>query len=420
MTSHRGHQPFADRSAYLREETYAATRAPVEEARTLLPDAYRAPAFFDLEQERVFAGTWVAVAFAEEVGEPGQVLVATVAGQPLIVTRDRQGTLRGFHNVCRHRGTLLVDEPCRLTRFRCPYHSWTYALDGTLLGAPLFEGSDIPAAQHAIFDTSHARGFERAEHGLLPVRIEQWGHLVFVNLDPDARPLEDWLGDLPERLAGYRLGETTVAVERCYEVAANWKLAAENFMEYYHLPWVHPELVKTSRIEDHHRFQGPGGYCGMTTSPVTRDPEGAGWSSLPPVPGLDADDGRSGRFLWLFPNAALAVLPNHVFTLLARPESAERTVERTAISLHHDVVGRASGAALDELARFWEIVNHEDIAVIERVQRGLASRAYPGGPTCFRFEETIHRFQNMLIDRMVGVDRVPPGDARGDGPMFPA
>ena len=158
---------------------------------------------------------------------------------------------------------------------------------------------------------------------------------------------------------------------------------------------------------------------GVTTSPVTRDPEGSGWSSLPPVPGLDEDDGSSGRFIWLFPNAALAVLPNHVFTLLARPEGPERTVERTAISMHRDVADHASDSALGELARFWDAVNREDIAIIERVQRGLASRAYPGGPMCFRFEEPIHRFQNMLIDRMVGVDRVPPGDERGDGPMFP-
>jgi phenylpropionate dioxygenase-like ring-hydroxylating dioxygenase large terminal subunit len=241
---------------------------------------------------------------------------------------------------------------------------------------------------------------------------------VFVNLDPDARPIDDWLGDLPQRLAGYRLDETAIAVEQTYEVAANWKLAAENFMEYYHLPWVHPELVKTSRVEDHHRFQGPGMYCGMTTSPLTRDTEGTGWSSLPPVPGLDDGDANAGRFVWLFPNVALAVLPNHVFTILARPDGPARTVETTAISLHRAASRVADAGALKELERFWDVINREDIDVVERVQRGLASRAFTGGPMCYRFEEPVHRFQNMVIDGLVGIDRIPPGDERGDTPMF--
>jgi choline monooxygenase len=410
--------PAADRHGYLAEETYAATRRPVESARTLLPEAYRDAAFHALEQERVFATSWVGVTFAERVAEPGQVVTATVAGQPIVLARDPAGTLRAFHNVCRHRGTQLVEEDCRLKRFRCPYHSWTYGLDGELLGAPLFEGSDIPADQREIFDTSHARDFRRADHGLLPMPVERWAHLVFVNLDPRAGPLADWLGDLPERLAGYRLEDTEVVREETYEVAANWKLVAENYMEYYHLPWVHPELVKTSRVEDHHRFQGPGMYCGMCTSPLTRDPGGTGWSSLPAVQDLGDDDAHSGRFIWLFPNVALAVLPNHVFTMLVWPEGPGHTVEHTTISVPRSGIGAAREDALNELARFWDVVNREDIAIVERVQRGLASRAYPGGPMCFRFEEPLHRFQNMVIDRMVGVDRIPPGDERGDGPMF--
>jgi nitrite reductase/ring-hydroxylating ferredoxin subunit len=121
---------------YLREETYAATRRPVEEARTLLPDAYRDPAFHALEQERLFTTSWVGVAFADRVAETGQVVTATVADQPIMITRDPTGALRAFHNVCRHRGTQLVEADTRVKRFRCPYHSWTYALNGRLVGIP--------------------------------------------------------------------------------------------------------------------------------------------------------------------------------------------------------------------------------------------------------------------------------------------
>ena len=402
---------------FLREETYAQTRLPVEYASTLVPEAYRSPVFFDVERRRIFGTGWVAVAHASDVPDPGAVRTVSVAGQSLILARDRDGGLRGFHNVCRHRGArLVVEQQCQLKRFRCPYHSWAYGLDGTLLGAPLFEGSGIPEDQRPIFDTSQLRAFDKADYGLLPVHVESWANLVFVSLEASPMPLRRWLGDLPERLAGYRLDEMSVVAERTYDVAANWKLIAENFMEYYHLPWVHPELVKVSRMEDHHRFQGPGLYTGMATSPITQD-DSSGWSALAPVAGLDEVDAVSGRFIWVLPNAALAVLPNHVFTLLLEPQGHDRTIERSTIGLPAISAQQPdSAAALERLAAFWDHVNREDIGIVERVQEGIAVEAYTGGRMCYRFEEPLHRFQNMVIDRMVGIDRIPAGDA--DGPIF--
>jgi choline monooxygenase len=366
-------------SRFLDEATYAATRRPVNQAETLIPDAYRSEEFFGLERERVFATSWVAVGYAERVAHPGDTILADVAGRPLIITRDRDGVLRAFHNTCRHRGTRLVREPCRLTRFRCPYRSWTYALDGRLLGAPLFEGSDIRADQQALFDMGHLERFDKADYGLLEARVAEWGHLVFATLDLRAMSLEAWLGDLPDRLAGYRLAEMTVVDERDYDVAANWKLIAENFMEYYHLPWVHPELAKVSRVEDHHRFQGPGMYTGMCTQPISSDQNDV-WSALEPVPGLSDDDATAGRFVWITPNCGLAVLPNHVFTLLAEPVSVGRTRERTSLAVSRTGRGGADGeAAFAELAAFWDHLNREDVEVCEEVQAGLSSPAYPGG-----------------------------------------
>ena len=402
---------------YLCEETYAQTRAPVEHAGTLVPEAYRSEAFFEVERRRVFARGWVAAAHVTDLPGPGAVRTATVAGQSIILTRDRTGTLHGFHNVCRHRASRLVaEESCQLKRFRCPYHSWAYALDGTLLGAPLFEGSGIPVDQQAMFDTSHLPAFDKADYGLQPVHVSSWANVVFVSLEPDPLPLHAWLGDLPRRLAGYGLDDMAVVAERSYDVAANWKLIAENFMEYYHLPWVHPELVKVSRIEDHHRFQGPGLYTGMSTSPINTD-TASGWTALTAAPGLDDDDAVSGRFIWILPNVALSVLPNHVFTVLATPLSHGRTIERTTIALPpHTASDSTIAPALEQLASFWDHVNREDIDIVERVQQGIATEAYTGGRMCFRFEEPLHRFQNMIIDRMVGIDRIPEGD--GDDPLF--
>jgi choline monooxygenase len=412
--------PAADR--FTREETYAPTRRPVALAQTLLPEAYTSDAFFALERQRVFGSTWVAVACSAELSEPGDVVVVEVAGRSVFVARTRDGELRAHYNVCRHRGTqLLSPDERRVKRFiRCPYHSWAYALDGRCVGTPLFTGSDIPEDQRAAFDMSDVAAFDRADYGLLPVAAETWGPIVFVNLDPDAAPLSAQLGDLPGRTAGYRLDEWELARTAEYEIEANYKLVAENFIEYYHLPWVHPGLVKVSPIEAHHRWQGAGMYAGFCTSPIAPDTEDGGWQrGLAPIGGLDASDATSARFAWLFPNVAINILPNHVFVILARPVTPRLTRETTYLLTHPEsTVEGDTGQAVDELTTFWDTVNREDIDIVQRVQRGLDSTPFPGGRLCYRFEEPLHRFQNMIIDRMVGVRRIPDGDGVETARMF--
>ncbi|MGE3288792.1 MAG: aromatic ring-hydroxylating dioxygenase subunit alpha [Pseudonocardia sp.] len=413
-----------DPARFTDESVYAATRLPVELASTLLPDAYTSPGFFALERERVFAGSWVAVGIASDVDRPGACLVVEVAGRSIIVTRHRDGELRAFHNVCRHRATRLLDpdarEVGRRGRIRCPYHGWAYDTDGACLGTPLFEGSGVPAGEEPVFDTSVAKGFDRADHGLLPVAVDTWGFLLFVNLADDPAPLHAQLGDLAQRLGSYRLDEWRPRRRRTYDVAANHKLVGENFMEYYHLPWVHPELNQVSRFADHHRWQGPGMYTGMCTTPVSRNTEAGGWDGLRPLRSLDGHDADSGRFVWLFPATALVVLPNHAFVLFCSPTGPDRTVETAVLLSHPEALDDPDAEqALDRLEKFWDLVNRQDLEIVERVQDGIRNPAYRGGRMCFRFEEPLHRFQNMVIDRMVGIDRIPGGDDEPASRMFP-
>jgi choline monooxygenase len=412
-------------AAFTHEETYAATRLPVDAASTLIPDAYVSPEFHELERERVFGRSWVPVAVTDELAEPGSFVVAEVAGRSLIVCRNRSGELRAHHNVCRHRGSRLVaDERGRVDRFfQCPYHAWAYDLDGACLGTPLFTPeAGIPADQQEAFDMSDVASFDKADFGLYPARVESWGCIVFVCLDAEAPPLADELGDLPERLAGYRLAEHRLLRRVEYEIAANWKLVAENFMEYYHLPWVHPGLVKVSPLKAHHRWQGRGMYAGFCTSPIEANSDDGGWHGLPALSTLDDSDATSARFAWLFPNVAINALPNHTFLMLARPTAPGFTRETTYLLAHPDSIDGA-GDALDRetdgLLAFWDEVNREDIGIVERVQAGLADPAYTGGRMCYRFEESVHRFQNMLIDRVLGIRRVPAGDEEHERPMFP-
>jgi choline monooxygenase len=413
-----------DPARFTDEEIYRRTRLPVELASTLLPDAYCSPEFFALEQDRVFASSWVAVGCVSDVDGPGRCLVVEVAGRSIIVTRNRHGELRGFHNVCRHRATRLLDadarEVGRRQHIRCPYHSWVYDTDGACLGTPLFEGSDVPAGQEPIFDTSVATGFDRADYGLLPVTVEAWGFFLFLNLSPDPEPLSVALGDLPQRFADHRLSEWLPQRRRTYDVRANYKLIGENFMEYYHLPWVHPELTKVSRFSDHYRWQGAGLYTGMCTTPVSRNTDAGGWDGLRPLSSLGPQDADAGRFVWLFPGTALVVLPNHAFVLFTRPVAADRTVE-TAVLLSHPECLDDPGAeeGIEALEKFWDLVNRQDLEIVERVQDGIANPAYRGGRMCFRFEEPLHRFQNMIVDKMVGIERVPGGDEETMTRMFP-
>ncbi|MFC5063380.1 aromatic ring-hydroxylating oxygenase subunit alpha [Actinomycetospora atypica] len=404
-----------DPARFTDEDLYRRTRLPVDLASTLIPDAYTSPEFFALEQDRVFTTSWVAVGVVADVDAPGRCLVVEVAGRSIIVTRNRHGQLRGFHNLCRHRATKLLDgdarEVGRHGRIRCPYHSWTYDSDGRCLGTPLFEGSDVPAGQEPIFDTSIATGFDKADYGLLPVTVDSWGLFVFVNLSTDPEPLATSLGDLPQRFADYRLGEWVPQRRRTYEVAANHKLVGENFMEYYHLPWVHPELNQVSRFSDHYRWQGPGRYTGMCTTPVSRNTEAGGWDGLRPLSTLGPQDADSGRFVWLFPSTALVVLPNHAFVLFNRPVAPDRTVETAVLLAHPESMDDpVAEEGVEQLDKFWDLVNRQDLEIVERVQEGLANPAYRGGRMCFRFEEPLHRFQNMVVDKMVGLDRVPAGD----------
>jgi phenylpropionate dioxygenase-like ring-hydroxylating dioxygenase large terminal subunit len=413
----RSEQPRAE--AFTLEETYAATRRPVSLAETLLPEAYTSEEFFAVERERVFGASWVAVGCSAGLRSPGDVLVADVGGRSVFVVRKPDGTLRAFYNVCRHRGTrLLAPGECRVQRFiRCPYHSWAYDHDGRCVGTPLFTGSDIPPDQRAAFDMDDVAAFDRADYGLLPVAADEWGPLLFVNLEPNPAPLAEHLGDLPARTAGYRLDEWELTRTAHYEIAANYKLVAENFMEYYHLPWVHPGLVKVSPIEAHHRWQGAGMYVGFCTSPIAPDTDDGGWQSgLAPIGGLSDDDAVSARFVWLFPNVALNILPNHLFVIHTRPVAPGLTQETTYLLTHPECAGTEE--AVEGLVRFWDEVNREDIGIVERVQAGLASTPFPGGRLCYRFEESLHRFQNMVADRMVGRSRIPAGDESQTVPMF--
>lgn len=375
---------------------FASCLRPVEQALTLPPDLYRRSEWFTQENDKVFGHAWVCVGYTSQVNEPGKMLTTTVAQQPIVVTRDKHGNLRGFYNVCRHRGSILVESSQKLERFRCPYHSWTYDLTGKLQNCPLF---------------THDHSFVKEDYNLVPVRVEQWGCFIFVALDNNVEPLHDYLGDLPSQYHNFPLDELVLVKRKHYGINANWKLIAENFLEYYHLPWVHPELCEVTAIDMHKRNQGTGMYMSFFASPLLQGNTPLDADFLQAFPNLSAEEQTSGYFPFVFPNVAMFLLPHHLFVLLMNPTSIDHTDEYGDLLVHRDLlVEPGHEQKLEQIFSFYDMVNMQDIVAVERVQRGIRAQAYAGGRMCYRFEEPVHRFQNMVIDFITGQRRVHHGD----------
>lgn len=385
-----------DIEQFLRRQTFDKTLQPVREAFTLPPDLYRLADFHAVESDKISGHAWVCVGYTSQISTPGMMLTTTVANQPIVITRDKAGFVRGFYNVCRHRASLLVTKDQKAERFRCPYHSWTYDLAGKLISCPLF---------------AEDKSFNKEDYGLLPVRVETWGCFVFVNLDDKAQPLSEYLGDLPHHYKNFPLDELVLVKRKKYEINANWKLIAENFLEYYHLPWVHPELCEVAAIDMHQRNQGTGMYMSFFASPLLRGNTPLDADFLPAMPGLLPVEQESGYFPFVFPNLAMFLLPHHLFVLLMRPTSIDKTEEYGDLLVHKSLLfDPAHEEKLEAIFSFYDMVNVQDITAVERVQQGIRAKAYQGGRMCYRFEEPVHRFQNMVIDFLVGERRIHLGD----------
>ena len=334
---------------------------------TLAGQYYRDPDVFRVECEQMIANNWFCVGRTVDATSPRGYLAAEVVDQPIVIVRDTDGALRAFHNVCRHRGTLLCDPGRGAFRgaITCPYHAWTYRLDGRLIGTPNVGRDEI----------------SREEYGLIPVRVAEWEGCAFVNLSGDAAPLEAWLDeqvDQPRQFEKWNLGDLQVAYTSTYEVAANWKVVVENYHECLHCPTVHPEFValipayrkgSVTQDRDDHGVSLAAGVQAMTASGTTR---------LPPLPGLSEIEARSVYGAYLFPNATVDI--EGVFATLKT--IIPRAVDRTTVM--HEYLFAPETIAEDgfdpsDVVDFNELVIGQDVGICERVQRGIASRAFKHG-----------------------------------------
>jgi choline monooxygenase len=374
--------------ALIGEAGFRQAFAPIEEASGLPNAAYRSEDWLRLEQERVFARSWVFAGAEAEIPAPGQMKPVEIGGSPLVLVRGKDGAVRAFHNVCRHRGAKLVTAPCKKALITCPYHAWSYGLDGKLRSRPHFGGP----GETDSFDNGGGPLLD-----LLEVRCTSWNGCVFVNISGDAPPVETWLTPLTARTEGYDYSAIRWAGKLEFDVRANWKLVYENYMEGYHVFNVHPRLIKFAPMN----VRWSGRWCDHVfyndyLFPKTEEGRGA---NLPHYPDLPEADSRRGLWFLAFPQFAAEVYPDQFTVLASYPLAPDRTHEE----LHVFLIGEAASSeayqeARQALFRMWDELNREDLGVLELLQEGRRSAAYDGGRLSPHWEGPIHEFGRRVIE----------------------
>ena len=370
--------------------------APTADAKGLPNAFYTDPRTYDVERDRVFGQSWVAVGFGKDVPDAGDVLPIEILGMPLILLRDRKGAVRVYHNVCSHRGMRLVEEPAKgKSVIACPYHAWCYGLDGALRGTPSIGGPG----------NNELDGFERGKHGLKEVRAAFWMDTVFVNISGDAEPFEDRIRGISERWADFvgrplfHGGEESSSE---LEVNCNWKLAVENYCESYHLPWVHPGLNTYSRLEDHYHVRDEDGvqFAGQGTV-VYRPIEDQDGRVFPYLSDIDTKWDAGAEYIALFPNILYGAHRDHWFAMLLEPRGNELTRERVEIWYFDEAsLGDDYEALRRNNAQQWRVVFQEDIFAVEGMQRGRKSPGFKGGVFSSVMDGPTHDFHKWVAGKI--------------------
>ncbi len=331
---------------------------------------------FRSEMDRFFFRGWVCVGRDEQVVKAGDYFLADVAGESVIVTRDASGALQAHYNVCRHRGTRMCTEHAgtfKDGRIRCPYHAWTYGLDGALVVAPQM-GED----------------FVRADYPLHSVAIESWHGHIFVSLSKPALALD--LSPLTASFAAWNMSELRMRKRIAYDVRANWKLIVANYNECLHCPVLHPALNRlTDYMGADNVAPSPkyvGGSMGFKAGVETMSTDGKRRREF--LPGLSAAQREQVVYYAIFPNLLLSLHPDYMMTHTLWPRAVDRTEIVCEFHFHPVETG-----PIDDAVEFWDLTNREDWGISEQSQLGISSRAYTPGPYSKR-EELLHAFDKVV------------------------
>jgi phenylpropionate dioxygenase-like ring-hydroxylating dioxygenase large terminal subunit len=345
--------------------------APLPEASTIPAPWYVDPRVAELERNAVFSKTWQMVGRVEQVEVRGQFFTANVAGEPIVVVRGNDDVLRGFYNVCRHHAAAVVTESCGKTSIlHCPYHGWNYGLDGSLKGMPEFDG---------------VKNFDRHQNGLVPVKVETWETFVFVNLDPEAAELRDFLGALVKRILPLGVSKLHYFDTRVYEIHCNWKVFVDNYLDGgYHVPHLHKGLNSVLDYKEY-TIENEDRYC-LQSSPMVASSEDAAMGAT--------RKGDRAWYFWQYPNLMINCYEGYMDTNLVLPVDVDHC--RVIFDFYFADVSEAHREYNQQSVEVGARVQDEDLGICEAVQRGLKSRAYRAGRLSVRREAGEHLFHRLL------------------------
>ena len=375
-------------------------KKPISEAHGLPNECYISKEYTLIERKKLFEDKWVVIGVASSLPNVGDFKPFDLLGIPLLIVRNKKGKIKVFHNICSHRGSKLVTGLCEKKNIiRCPYHSWSYNLDGHLIATPHIGG----------MNKHKSPGFKNSKSNLKEIRSFVWLDLIMINVNNNEISFEKYIKPLDDRWSKFWPYKDRKLIKHSndfgyfkLEAKCNWKFAIENYCESYHLPWVHPGLNSYSKIEDHYHIQGlPNRFAGQGT--VVYNPRLKGQNKLPCFPNWPKNKEHIAEYVALFPNVMLGIHKDHYYAYWLEPINHEYTIEH--MELYYVGEQAANSKKFKSLRKqnhkLWEDIQREDVDIIQRMQIGRNSPVYNGGNFSPIMDNPTHHFHKWVANNLI-------------------
>ena len=384
----------------VKKEKLDVVNNPIAEAHGLPNECYNSIEYTKIERKKLFEDKWVVIGVASSIPKPGDTKPFDLLGIPLILLRNKKNQVKVYHNVCSHRGYKILQKKCSIKNvIRCPYHSWSYNLNGKLVATPHLGG----------MNKHEAKNFDKSSSGLKEVRSYVWLDMIMINISNNEVPFEKYIKPLKDRWSKFWTEEDQKLIKHSNDLGyfklkakCNWKFAIENYCESYHLPTIHPELNKVSNINDHYHIQGlPNRFAGQGSKKYDQPIKGN--KKFETFPNWDKGWLKNSEYVALFPNVMIGLHIDHFYVFWLEPISTNKTIEH--MEMYYVGQESANGEELKELrkenSRFWKDVMLEDISAIEGMQEGRSSPVYNGGNFSPVMDQPTHQFHKWVSNTLM-------------------
>ncbi len=372
----------------------------IEKAHGLPNECYTSKDYTLIERKKLFEDKWIVAGVASSIPEIGDVKPIDILGMPILILRNKQNEIKVFHNVCSHRGVKLVSKSGKINSLiRCPYHSWSYSLDGQLMATPHIGGMNKHSAD----------GFDKSKSNLKEIRSYIWLDLIMININQNEMSFEEYIKPLSDRWEKFWPIKDRELIHHSNDFGyfklnakCNWKFAIENYCESYHLPWVHPGLNSYSKIEDHYHIQGlPNRFAGQGT--VVYNPQFKGKEKLPSFPNWPKDKENIAEYVALFPNVMLGIHKDHYYAYWIEPINHEFTLEHMELYYVGEQAAQANKfkSLRKQNHKQWEDIQKEDVDIIQGMQTGRNSPSYNGGNFSPVMDNPTHHFHKWVAQNLI-------------------